>query len=165
MSDVPDEPKGPELARAALEAALRKRAAPQSAQQRRDKNKSKRGYSGAGPDSRDPAKFGDVLAKLVKTRGWERPAAEATLFGSWEQVVGPDIASHSRPVTLVDGELTVEAESAAWATQLRLLNRSLLARIGSVVGHNLVTKLRVHGPAAPARPKGQWRVRGRQEPS
>ena len=85
--------------------------------------------------------------------------------GSWATVVGADIAGHSRPVSLVDGELTVEAESTAWATQLRLLNKTILTRIGSVVGHNLVIKLRIHGPAAPARAKGQWRVRGSREPT
>ncbi|WP_246002015.1 DciA family protein [Allorhizocola rhizosphaerae] len=153
-----DEPKGPELARAALEAALRNRASRVKPKEAAPVKK-RRGYSGAGPDPRDPAKFSDVLANLVKARGWERPAAEATLFGAWETVVGPDIAGHSRPMTLSDGELTIEAESTAWATQLRLLNKSILTRIASVVGHNVVTKLRIHGPAAPARQKGQWRVR------
>lgn len=159
MSGDKDEQSGPELARAALEAALRKRAARPQARRREGEAPRKRGYSGPGPDPRDPAKFGDVLAKLLKTRGWERPAAEATLFGSWSQVVGPDIALHSRPVSLDNGELTIEAESAAWATQLRLLNASILSRIGTTVGHNLVTKLRIHGPAAQGRGKGKWRVR------
>jgi predicted nucleic acid-binding Zn ribbon protein len=100
-----------------------------------------------------------VLARLVKMRGWERPAAEATLFGSWAQVVGPDIASHSRPLSLENGELTIEAESAAWATQMRLLNSSILNRIGATIGHNMVTSLRIHGPASPGRQKTRWRVR------
>src|SRR5262249_7628331 len=39
-----------------------------------------RGYSGPGPDPRDPQAIGAVLAKLVKARGWQRPAAEATVF-------------------------------------------------------------------------------------
>jgi len=155
----PEQPTGPELARAALEAALRQRAERRKPARREGEAPRKRGYSGPGPDPRDPAKFGDVLAKLVKTRGWERPAAEATLFGSWSEVVGPDIATHSRPISLDNGELTIEAESAAWATQLRLLNTSILSRIGATIGHNLVTKLRIHGPAAPSRGKGKWRVR------
>jgi predicted nucleic acid-binding Zn ribbon protein len=102
-----------------------------------------------------------VLAKLVKARGWQRPAAEATVFGAWERVVGPDIAKHSRPIKLDDGELTVEAESTAWATQLRLLAASLLQRIAAEVGHNVVRKLHVHGPAAPSWSRGARRVRGR----
>ncbi|HET8681457.1 MAG TPA: DciA family protein [Micromonosporaceae bacterium] len=121
----------------------------------------RRGYSGAGPDPRDPQPFGAILERLVKARGWGRPAAEATVFGAWERVVGPDIAAHSRPVKLEGGELTVEAESTAWATQLRMLAGTLLVRIAAAVGHNVVTRLRVHGPAAPSWARGPRRVRGR----
>ncbi|MEV4621707.1 DciA family protein [Asanoa sp. NPDC049573] len=157
---------GPQLARATLDAALAKRGA--AAQRRRPTGSSTggsgrrlRGYSGPGPDPRDPQLFGAVLERLVKARGWQKPAAEATVFGAWEKVVGPDIASHCRPIKLADGELTVEAESTAWATQLRLLAASLLKRIAGEVGHNVVKKLHIHGPAAPSWSKGPRRVQGR----
>lgn len=178
----PEELSGPELARAVLDAAKARReknrprrrtpdsdldgggsaadgesAAARGGQPRRRP----RGYSGPGPDPRDPQLFGAVLARLIKARGWQRPAAEATVFGAWEKVVGPDVAKHSRPVKLEDGELTVEAESTAWATQLRLLAGSLLQRIAAVVGHNVVRKLRIHGPAAPSWSNGPRRVPGR----
>jgi predicted nucleic acid-binding Zn ribbon protein len=120
-----------------------------------------RGYSGPGPDPRDPQLFGAVLERLMKARGWAKPAAEATVFGAWEKVVGPDIAAHSRPIKLEEGTLTVEAESTAWATQLRMLAASLLRRIAAEVGHNVVLKLNIHGPAAPSWNKGPRRVRGR----
>ena len=102
-----------------------------------------------------------MLAKLVKARGWQRPTAEATVFGAWEKVVGAEVASHSRPVKLDGTELTVEAESTAWATQLRLLAPSLVQRIAAAVGHRVVTKLHIHGPAAPSWSRGPRRVRGR----
>ena len=159
---------GPELARAALDAALAKRRA--AAGRRRPAagsgdaagtGRRLRGYSGPGPDPRDPQPFGAVLDRLVKARNWQRPAAEATVFGAWEKVVGADVAAHCRPVKLEDGELTVEAESTAWATQLRLLARKLLTRIAGEVGQNVVTRLHIHGPAAPSWNRGPRRVRGR----
>ncbi|MFG1949675.1 DUF721 domain-containing protein [Micromonospora sp. NPDC048830] len=158
---------GPELARAVLDAAKARREA--AARTRRRSvvsgegggERRLRGYSGPGPDPRDPQPLGAVLAKLVKARGWEQPAAEATVFGSWERVVGPEVAQHSRPVKLEGGELTVEARSTAWATQLRLLAGSLLQQIAREVGHNVVRKLHIHGPAAPSWSKGPRRVRGR----
>ncbi len=161
-TEEPKEPKGPELARAVLDAAKSKRTAnPATRRKPAGTGKRLRGYSGPGPDPRDPQPFGAVLAKLVKTRGWERPAAEATVFGEWPKVVGADIAEHCRPVKLENGELTIEAESTAWATQLRLLAAKLLAGIAAQVGHNVVTKLHIHGPAAPSWAKGPRRVRGR----
>jgi predicted nucleic acid-binding Zn ribbon protein len=120
-----------------------------------------RGYSGPGPDPRDPQPIAAVLAKLVKTRGWQQPAAEARLFGQWPQVVGADLASHSKPVKLEDGLLTIEAESTAWATQLRLLTGRLLGRFAAELGRDVVKKLYIHGPVAPSWVKGPKRVRGR----
>jgi predicted nucleic acid-binding Zn ribbon protein len=156
---------GPELARAVLDAALAKRGERAARAPRRGSatgaGRRLRGYSGPGPDPRDPQAFGAVLAKLVKARGWQKPAAEARIFGMWEAVVGADLASHSRPVKLEDGELTVEAESTAWATQIRLLTGKVLGRIANEVGRDVVKKLNVHGPVAPSWVKGPKRVRGR----
>jgi predicted nucleic acid-binding Zn ribbon protein len=164
--DAAAEPKGPELARAVLDAAKGRR---EDARARRrtpgvdgaPARRRLRGYSGPGPDPRDPQLFGAVLERLVKARGWQKPTAEATVFGAWERVVGPDVAKHSRPLKLDNGELTVEAESTAWATQLRLLAGNLIKRIAAEVGHNVVTKLHIHGPAAPSWNKGPRRVQGR----
>ncbi|SCG79302.1 Protein of unknown function [Micromonospora echinaurantiaca] len=160
---------GPELARAVLDAARARREAAAKTRRRTTgggggeggQQRRLRGYSGPGPDPRDPQPLGAVLDRLVKARGWQQPAAEATVFGAWERVVGPEVAQHSRPVKLEDGELTVEARSTAWATQLRLLAGSLLQQIAREVGHNVVRKLHIHGPAAPSWSRGPRRVRGR----
>ncbi|MFG3698888.1 DUF721 domain-containing protein [Micromonospora sp. NPDC047620] len=170
--DAPAGASGPELARAVLDAARARREAAARTRRRAPgggaggdgdggPQRRLRGYSGPGPDPRDPQPLGAVLNRLVKARGWQQPAAEATVFGAWERVVGPEVAQHSRPVKLEDGELTVEARSTAWATQLRLLAGSLLQQIAREVGHNVVRKLHIHGPAAPSWSKGPRRVRGR----
>ena len=154
--------RGPELARAVLDAAkVRRDAAAQTARKSGTKPRRPRGYSGAGPDPRDPALFGDVLAKIVKSRGWQQPAAEGAVFGAWDRVVGTDVAAHCKPIKLADGELTVEAESTAWATQLRLLAAKLIKQISSEIGPNVVTKLHIHGPATPSWGRGPRRVAGR----
>jgi predicted nucleic acid-binding Zn ribbon protein len=171
--DSPDpgnDKTGPELARAVLDAALAKRRQRPPAPRRGQDGSGgsgtanaprPRGYSGPGPDPRDPQPFGAILDRLVKARGWTKPTAEARLFGEWPAVVGADVAEHCRPVRLESGELTVEAESTAWATQLRLLAAGLLKKIADEVGHGLVTKLAIHGPTAPSWSRGTRRVRGR----
>jgi predicted nucleic acid-binding Zn ribbon protein len=97
----------------------------------------------------------------MQVRGWQRSAAEARLFASWPAVVGADVAEHCRPIKLERGELSIEAESTAWAAQLRLLSGRLLARIGGEVGEGVVTRLAIHGPVAPSWTRGERRVRGR----
>jgi predicted nucleic acid-binding Zn ribbon protein len=53
------------------------------------------------------------------------------------------------------------AESTAWATQLRLLNRQILARIAAEVGPDVVVRLKVRGPTSPDWRHGPLRVTGR----
>jgi Zn-ribbon-containing, possibly RNA-binding protein and truncated derivatives len=155
-------PSSDELAQAVLEAArVRRESRPPTQRRTASGERRLRGYSGPGPDPRDPAPLGELIARLVKLRGWQRPAAEARIFGTWDQIVGADLAAHCRPVKLADGELTIEAESTAWATQIRLLSRPLLSRIQAEVGRDVVRRIHVHGPVAPSWGRGPKRVRGR----
>jgi predicted nucleic acid-binding Zn ribbon protein len=118
-------------------------------------------WSGAGPDPRDPARLGDAVAELVSDRDWTKTLTAAGLLPRWAQIVGPEIAAHCKPERLVDGELTCATESTAWATQLRLMNRQILARIAAEVGPDVVARLRVRGPTSPDWRHGPLRVTGR----
>jgi predicted nucleic acid-binding Zn ribbon protein len=161
--ELPEGLAGPQLARAVLDAAKARRGTARGSGRTREGSSGRRprGYSGPGPDPRDPQPLGAVLDRLVKARGWEQPAAEGAVFGAWERVVGPDIAAHCRPVKLAGAELTIEAESTAWATQLRLLTARILRQIASEVGPNVVTRVHIHGPATPTWSRGTIRVPGR----
>ncbi|HEX3900563.1 MAG TPA: DciA family protein [Mycobacteriales bacterium] len=118
-------------------------------------------WSGAGPDVRDPALLGGLVGDLVRDRDWQRTLNAAGIEPRWAQIVGEDVAAHCRPDRLVDGELTVIAESTAWATQLRLMSRQVMSRLTAEVGPGVVTKLRIHGPTAPDWRHGPLRVMGR----
>lgn len=118
------------------------------------------GYSGARPDDRDPALIGSILGNTLAELGWVGPLAQARLMGQWASVVGSDIAARCQPVSLVDGELKVSAESTAWATQLRLMAPQILARIARELPAGLVTKLIITGPSAPSWKHGPWSMHG-----
>jgi predicted nucleic acid-binding Zn ribbon protein len=122
------------------------------------------GYSGPGPDENDPQPVGSVLAGYVEDRGWQLPLAEARVFADWAGLVGDDVAAHSTPMVLRDGELKVSAESTAWATQLRLLAAALLARLAAELGPDVVTKLSITGPVGPSWKHGGYSVRGTRGP-
>ncbi|MCE5290764.1 MAG: DUF721 family protein [Nocardiaceae bacterium] len=121
----------------------------------------RRGWSGSGPDTRDPQAFGSLVSSIAKSRGWSSHVAEGTVLGQWLKVVGEDIASHAEPTTLKDGVLSITAESTAWATQLRHMQSQILAKIAAAVGNGVVTKLRITGPVAPSWRKGERHVKGR----
>jgi predicted nucleic acid-binding Zn ribbon protein len=165
---VPDDSELPQdLPAAALDAArtaARKNGRPRRIAGRRsvvDPGAARGGYSGSGTDQRDPQKLGALVRRLVTDRGWEATAASAGVVGRWEQIVGPEIADHARPASLINGELVLVAESTAWATQLRLLAPRIQARLAAEAGAGVVTKIRVQGPATPSWRKGPRRVAGR----
>ena len=116
--------------------------------------------SGAAPDERDPLVFGAGLERLVAERGWTTEVAVGAVLGRWSAVVGPDLAAHCEPLTFADGVLVVQADSTAWATQVRLLVPTLLRRLAEVLGEGVVGQVQVRGPAAPSWRKGRLRVRG-----
>jgi predicted nucleic acid-binding Zn ribbon protein len=122
---------------------------------------SRRRWSGPGPDSRDPQTLAAATSDLSKTRGWSARVAEGSVFGQWATVVGEQIAEHAEPTVLRDGVLTVAAESTAWATQLRLVQAQLLAKIAAAVGDGVVTSLKIVGPTGPTWRKGKYNVPGR----
>ncbi|WP_414637679.1 DUF721 domain-containing protein [Actinomycetospora sp.] len=164
---------GADIARAALEAARARRAerggaAPGAAGRaiRRGvpgdgTRRRRRGWSGSGADDRDPQMLGRVASRLSAQRGWAPKLANGSVFGRWADLVGPEVAEHATPTALHAGELTVQADSTAWATQLRLLQRQLLAGIAAGLGHGVVTKMRIHGPSAPSWRRGPRHVSGR----
>lgn len=162
MSDETPELKGPDLARAALaraRAAAREKGLQPGAPRSRRREQAPR--SGSGPDGRDPVLFGDMVRRLVAERGWEDTTAAAGVLANWDRLVGPEIADHCRPTALTDGVLELVAESSAWATQLRLLTRTLTRRLAEQVGEGVVTSIVVRGPVQADWRKGPRRVQGR----
>lgn len=121
----------------------------------------RRSWSGPGPDVRDPQPLGRLARDLAKKRGWSAHVAEGTVLGHWSSVVGQQIADHATPIALKDGVLSVAAESTAWATQLRMIQGQLLAKIAAAVGNGVVTSLKITGPAAPSWRKGPRHIAGR----
>ena len=156
-----DPARGVDLARAALESARAARRAPGKSNTQRAMPRRRRGWSGPRPDDRDPQLLGSLTSRLVAARGWTDQVSAGVVFARWAQLVGSDVAEHAQPVSLHEGELLVRASSTAWATQLRLLQRQLIARIAAAVGPGVVTRIRVQGPAAPTWVRGPRHVRGR----
>lgn len=110
---------------------------------------------------RDPQGLGNVVNRLVSDRGWSSPLAVGSVMTRWDALVGPDIAAHCRPESFDATTLHVRCDSTSWATQLRLLSSSLLARFDEELGRGVVTKIMVLGPAAPSWRKGFRNVKGR----
>ncbi len=178
MTEPPDHDdarvrKGADLARDALAAAREQNAARRKAFARNVQANPKgrrsgsaaslqrRRWSGAGPDARDPAPLAATLKRWIGDAAAGADLTKATVLGRWKEIVGAEVADHCEPVSLVDGELLLRAESTAWATQLRMLAPQIVAKINREVGHGSVRRIRALGPTSPSWRFGPRHVSGR----
>lgn len=120
------------------------------------------GFSGPGPDDRDPATVGGAWGRLVSEQGWGTALNAARLHGLWPQIVGQANAEHAQPESFDPGSglLVIRTSSTAWAEQLRLMMPALRTAIDAQLGPGVVHDIRVVGPAPP-RQRGRLRVKGR----
>ncbi len=119
------------------------------------------GIASPGRDWREPVAFSSAITRLLSSRGWRAQAADASVISRWDAIVGPDIADHCAPVSLREGHLELVAESTAWATQLRMLSRQILAILHKELGPQAVQRITVRGPTAPSWRHGPMRTQGR----
>ena len=103
----------------------------------------------------DPQPLTAAIDGLIDDQGW----AQAAATGVGVRPVGADRRAGPgrahQPETLTDGELTVTADSTAWATQLRLLAAQLVRRLNAELGDGSVHRVKVRGPASGAAPAGR----------
>lgn len=114
-----------------------------------------------GSSARDPQGLAGILSRMVADRGWSSPVAVGSVMAQWETLVGAEIAAHCKPESFEGTVLHVRCDSTSWATQLRLLSTSLLARFEADLGAGVVTKIHVLAPTAPNWRKGTRTVNGR----
>lgn len=110
---------------------------------------------------RDPAGLGDVLEGVSRTMGWTSPLARGDLLASWSDLVGPEVASHTEPVGIDDGVLSVQCDSTAWATQLRMMRGEMVTSITRRFPDAQITSIRFIGPSAPSWKRGPRSIPGR----
>lgn len=162
----PPEPSGVDLARVALRAAREQARARGLAAQQKKQARREGLRSGARADGRDPLPLGAAINRLITERGWETPTAVGGVMGRWPQIVGPEVAHHCEPQKYDEEArvLTVQCDSTAWATQLRLLAPQLVARLNTDLGQGTVELIKVLAPAGPRQRFGPLRAPGSRGP-
>ncbi|WP_262368668.1 DUF721 domain-containing protein [Corynebacterium urealyticum] len=112
---------------------------------------------------RDPGSFSALLSREIRRQGWEENVGVRRLMQDWEHLVGPKIAAHTRPVKFDEKNkfLHVQSDSTPWATQLRLIQATILSKIAQELGPDVVVELKIHNPDYGPRQTGRLRVQGR----
>lgn len=81
-----------------------------------------------------PVPLAEALGAVAERLGVGRADAVGAVFTHWDELVGPALADHVRPVRLDAGTLSVNADHQAWAVEVRRLTPQLLARLAERCG-------------------------------
>ncbi len=82
-----------------------------------------------------------VLAGLAHRLGLESKLLETRLHRQWSEIVGQQIAAHTRPDQIRFKKLYVYVQHSVWLQQLTYLKPDLLAKINATAGESLVSDL------------------------
>lgn len=110
---------------------------------------------------REPRGLGSVMEALTSQMGWDSSLSQAELIENWTALAGEETAKHSTPIAIDGGTLSVQCESTAWATQLRLMRLEILRQIALRYPDAGIDGIRFLGPNVPSFKRGPRSVQGR----
>ena len=91
-----------------------------------------------------PRRLDDVLKGLLKQSPLNDGLERQEVLSCWPEVVGTEIARHSRAVSLQDGLLLVQVDGSVWAQELALLRNRIVSAFAERLGDGAVREIRFH---------------------
>ncbi|MEW6608090.1 MAG: DUF721 domain-containing protein [bacterium] len=91
--------------------------------------------------------FGNVLDKMMRRikvidKGREislaHKLAEERAIQLWQEVVGTNVAVHTKPLTIKDKIIFVKVDSSAWCNELSFFKKDIIKKINSAVGMQVI---------------------------
>ena len=100
-----------------------------------------------GRDRTGPKPISGILRDVLESCGLNNRMQERSLLLHWLDVVGPEIASHSRAVDIRDGVLIIDADHGAWRQELGLLIPQIIQKFNAMYGEDAVREVQwLHRP-------------------
>ncbi len=99
-----------------------------------------------------------ILDGLARRLGLENHLFEMRLRREWADIVGDQIAAHTRPEQIRFKKLLIHVRHSVWLQQLTFLKRELLGKINATAGETLVSEIILRigevtaGPSEAGRP-------------
>ena len=81
-----------------------------------------------------PVSIATVLRERIAALGIGRLLQEASVEARWAELVGPEIAAHTRTIKVDEGRLFVAVDEPAWRQELMYQKEAILERLNSAVG-------------------------------
>lgn len=95
-------------------------------------------------DNTGPQPVSRILTEVLRECGLTSRLEERNVLLHWRQIVGDEIAAHSRAMDLKDGVLILEADHGAWRQELTLLVPKIITKFNALFGEGTVTEIQWH---------------------
>ncbi len=90
-----------------------------------------------------PRPIGEAITSFLERSGISRRVEQASVIPEWPELVGPQIAQVTEPLSIArDGTLFVAVKTSAWMNELSLLEPQLLASINAKADRARVARIR-----------------------
>ncbi len=99
-----------------------------------------------------------VLDALLQGSPLQEGIQRQSAIELWPEIVGPEIARHSRAVSLDRGVLRVVVEGSVWANELQLLSPKILTAFRAQIGDDAIERIRFDSGSWNRRAHGDRRV-------
>lgn len=93
-------------------------------------------------DRTGPQPIAGILEKVLRQYGLDERLNERGPLNAWPEVVGEEIAQHSKALDISEGVLTLEADHGAWRQELTLLIPMIINKFNALYGEGTVTEIR-----------------------
>ena len=88
-----------------------------------------------------PLPVSRLIEGALRQYGLHERMEERAALLKWREVVGDEIAAHSRALDLKDGVLIIEADHGAWRQELTMLVPVIIQKFNAMFGEGTVTDI------------------------
>lgn len=87
-----------------------------------------------------------IIARQLEKTGLDKGIKQASVEHIWSELVGPEIAVHTRVVKVSAGRVFVAVDSAVWRQELLYKRESFIQILNRELGEVIVTDIMFTGP-------------------
>lgn len=92
-------------------------------------------------DNTGPQPISGILKAALRQYGLDERLQERSPLTAWREIVGNEIAEHSKAVDINEGVLILEADHGAWRQELTLLIPMIINKFNALYGEGTVTEI------------------------
>ena len=93
-----------------------------------------------------PESIASVIARQLKGLGIDKKIKQASVEHIWADLVGPEIAAHTRVIKVDLGKLFVAVDSPVWRQELLFQRQEFMEKLNQQLGDQVVSDIMFTGP-------------------